>query len=144
MAESEHLNLDSNPKGKGKEKGKGVDFGKEEAAAQAQHVVMQIQIFQQQQQSLQAQIQQMEISIAEVEAAAEALKGSKDETVYKAVGPIMIRKPKGEVEKDLTEMAETARLRIVTMRKQEDKVKEKIKDLTDKLSPFLRAAGLSE
>lgn len=121
---------------------KGVDFGKEEAAMQAQGMVMQLQSLQQQQQALLMQRQQMEVAIAETEAAIEALKVSKDETVFKAIGPVMIRKSKAAVEKELLEGAETAKLRLTTIRKQEDKVKEKMKEISGKIAPLLKQAGI--
>jgi prefoldin beta subunit len=138
MAENERGNNNNNTN-----LGKGVDFGKEEAQTQAQHIVMQIQVFQQQQQSLQAQRQQMELSIAEIDAALAALKETKEEMVYKAIGPVMVKKERRAVEADLAEMLETAHLRVSTMKKQEEKVKEKLKDLTGKLSGFIKAAGIS-
>ncbi|MFH0962203.1 MAG: prefoldin subunit beta [archaeon] len=122
----------------------GIDFEKEEAQAQAQGLVMQMQAYQQQQQALAAQKQQIEVSLAEVESAIETLKKTSEEMVYRAIGPIMVRKKKEDVEKDLAELVETAKIRLVTVKRQEEKVREKIREITEKITPLLKKAGFEE
>ncbi len=117
------------------------DFGKEEAAVQAQGFVMQLQAYRDQQQALLMQRQQIEIALAEISSALEALKKTEEGKIYRAIGPIMVKKDRIAVESDLSEMSETSKIRLATVKKQEEKVKEKIKELTEKIAPLMKQAG---
>lgn len=108
---------------------------------QAQHMVMQLQQYQQQLQLLVMQRQQMELQLAEINAAVEALKTVSGDEVFRAVGPILVRSRKAEVEKILADAKEVLELRIKTVQKQEGKVKEKVKEFTEKITPYLRGSG---
>ena len=110
---------------------------------QAQHMIVQLQQYQQQMQSLIAQRQQLELQIAELSSAIDALKDVKGEEVFKIVGPIMVKSGKSDVEKDLKELKENTEIRIKTIQKQEERVKEKMKELTEKITPFFRPGSPS-
>ncbi len=105
---------------------------------QAQHIVMQLQQYQQQLQLLVMQRQQMELQLAEINAAVEALKTVAGDEVFRAVGPILVKSKKAEVEKILADAREVIDLRVKTVQRQEGKVKEKVKELTEKITPYLR------
>ncbi len=116
----------------------------EEIPAQVQHTLVQLQQYQQQAQSLTLQRQQIEIQLAELDAALEALKEVKDSDVFRSVGPVLVKQPKTDIEKSLSELKETLDLRLKIIQKQEGKVKDKMKELSDKLMPFLKSQGLAE
>ena len=59
------------------------------------------------------------------------------EDVYKAVGPIMVKSSKKDMQNDLGERKETVDLRLKTVQKQSEKIKEKVKEVQDKLRSFL-------
>ncbi len=105
---------------------------------QAQHIVMQLQQYQQQLQLLVMQRQQMELQLAEINAAVDALKTVTGDEVFRAVGPILVKSKKADVDKILADAKEIIDLRVKTVQKQETKVKEKVKELTEKITPYLR------
>lgn len=108
---------------------------------QAQHILMQLQQYQQQLQLLVMQRQQLELQLAEINAAAEALKTVVGNEVFRAVGPILVKSRKADVEKILSDAKEVVDLRAKTVQKQEAKVKEKVKELSDKITPYLSRGG---
>lgn len=87
------------------------------------------------------QKQQVELQLAEVDAALEAMKDVKDDKVYKTVGPIMVRLDRTKVESELKNTKELLELRIKTLEKQEDKVKNKMNELNEQISKNLPTAG---
>ncbi len=113
----------------------------EKISGGAQHMLMQLQQYQQQLQVIMAQRQQAELQLAEIDAALEALKDVKEDTVFKAVGPILAKVKKDKTQKELADTKELLELRIKTMDKQGDKVKEKMKEINDKISKTLPSAG---
>ena len=75
-------------------------------------------------QAVLAQKQQIEAELAEVEKALTELKNAKDsDTVYKSSGPILVKKTKAAVVKDLEEKKELANARAVVLAKQEKRMK---------------------
>ena len=113
----------------------------EEISPQTQHMLLQLQTYQQQMQIIANQKQQLELQLAEIDAAIDALKGVEGQTVFKAVGPILAKVDKKETEKELKQTKELLELRVKTMDKQGEKVKEKMKELNDKISKGLPRAG---
>jgi len=97
---------------------------------------------QQLQQNLQAimmQKQQLEAESVEVEKATEELKKSgQDETVYKSVGPLMIKTKKDDTLKELDEKKDLANTRLVVLAKQETRVKENLKEVENKINEMIR------
>jgi prefoldin beta subunit len=102
---------------------------------------LQLQTYQQQLQVITAQKQQIELQLAEIDAAIDALKDVKDDFVFKAVGPILAKVKKNDTEKELKETKDLLELRTKTMDKQMEKVKDKMKELNDKVSKSLPQAG---
>ena len=70
----------------------------------------------------------------EVIQALEEIDKSKDEHVYKASGPILIKSSKEDVKKELSEKDEFITTRLQTLERSEKKVKEKIEELREKLT----------
>ena len=97
---------------------------------------------QQLQQNLQAimiQKQQLEAESVEIERATEELKKSEqNETVYKSVGPILIRAKIVDTLKELNEKKDLSNTRLVVLGKQETRVKENLKEVENKINEMIR------
>ena len=100
---------------------------------QQRYALTQVNIYQQQMQVLIAQRQQLELQLKEIEAALSELEKEDAEEVYKAIGPALVKKKKSDVVKDLEEAKEKLEIRIKTIRSQEKKLNDKIKELSSKL-----------
>jgi prefoldin beta subunit len=98
--------------------------------------------FNQLQQNLQAvqiQKQQLEIEISEIDKALEELKKlGENDTVYKITGPILVKINKDTVLKELEEKKELANTRSIVLTKQENRIKESLKEAQGKLDEMLR------
>jgi len=111
------------------------------ANPQVQHLLMQMQAYQQQMQALAMQSQQMEIQSVEIESAIKELSGEAREAVFKSAGPILVKVPQEEIRKELEEDLESTKIRVDVLKKQEEKVRQKLKEISEKLSPMLKGAG---
>ena len=102
----------------------------------------QLSRLQQLQQNLQAvmiQKQQLEAESVEIEKATEELKKSdQSESVYKSVGPLLIKTKKDETLKDLDEKKDLCNTRLVVLGKQETRVKENLKEVENKINEMIR------
>ena len=102
----------------------------------------QVARFNQLQQNLQAilmQKQQLEIETAEIDKALEELKKAKEEdAVYKAAGPILIKANRDEIIKELEEKKELANTRSTVLTKQENRIKDSLKEAQSKLDEMLK------
>lgn len=106
---------------------------------QAQQILLQMQTFQQQLQSVVLQKESLNIQAIEIDKALEELKKLKgEEDVYKAIGPILVKSTKSELEKELKEKKETIGLRLRSLDKQEIKLKEKLKEGQEKLQDYFK------
>lgn len=97
--------------------------------------------FNQLQQNLQAilmQKQQLEIETAEIDKALEELKKVSEGAVYKAAGPILLKADRNEVIKELEEKKELANTRSTVLTKQENRLKESLKEVQSKLDEMLK------
>ena len=75
----------------------------------------------------------------EIEKALEELKkASEKDDVYKAVGPILIKSNKKDLEKEMEERKETISLRIKSLEKQDDKLKEKMREAQGRLEGIIK------
>jgi prefoldin beta subunit len=101
---------------------------------QAQQILGQAQAYQQQIQSILAQKETLKIQQMEIKKALEEMDKAKDEQVYKASGPILIKSSKEDVKKELSEKDEFITTRLQTLERSEKKVKEKIEELRVKLN----------
>lgn len=102
-----------------------------------QSLLIQIQQYQQQAQMMAMQKQQLEIQNIELTSAEEAVKASKSDEVFRAVGPILVKSNKTDVQKYITETKEKIDLRLKAVEKQEKRLGEKMKELGEKLKPFV-------
>ena len=93
----------------------------EETAKQIQE----LQVFEQNMQNLLLQKQAFQIESSETENALEELKKSSDD-VYRIVGQIMIKTKKQDLEKDLKQRKEILDLRLKSLAKQEQFLKENL------------------
>ena len=105
---------------------------------EAQQILIELQTFQQQMQTVLIQKESLNIQNMEIDKALEELKKATTEDVYKAVGPILIKSTKKDLEKELTEKKETVDLRLKSLQKQEDRIKEKLKEVQEKFEEFLK------
>lgn len=106
---------------------------------EAQQILMDLQTFQQQMQTVLIQKESLNVQSTEIDKALEELKKATTEDVYKAVGPILIKSTKKDLEKELGEKKETMELRLKSLQKQEDRLKERLKEAQEKFEEFLRS-----
>ena len=103
--------------------------------------------FEQLQQNLQSilvQRQQVEIESSEVGKALEELKkASETDAVYKSAGNILIRAKKEDLIKELDERKELSGTRTAVLTKQEQRVRENIKDLQAKIEDAIKGRSTS-
>ena len=104
-----------------------------EMSPQKRYALTQVNIYQQQMQVLINQRQQLDLQLKELEVAYEELQKEDAKEVFKAIGPALIKKSKEDVLKDLAEAKEKVNTRIATIKSQEKKLNEKIKELSAKL-----------
>ncbi|MBM3897508.1 MAG: prefoldin subunit beta [Thaumarchaeota archaeon] len=99
--------------------------------------------FEQLQQNLQAilvQKQQVEVELAEVEKAlAELTKMATDGTVFKSAGSILVKVNKDDMQKELQERKDLANTRSAVLAKQEQRVRESVKEVQNKIDEAVRA-----
>lgn len=106
---------------------------------EAQQILIDLQTFQQQMQTVLIQKESLNLQSIEIEKALEELKKATTEDVYKAVGPILIKSTKKDLEEELGEKKETLELRLKSLQKQEDRLKERLKESQEKFEEFLKA-----
>ena len=100
-----------------------------------------MQMFQQQMQSIIMQKETLTFQKVETEKALDELGKLKDsDEVFKAVGPILVKSTKTELEKELKEKMETVEVRLKTLEKQEAQIKEKAEEVQKKLEEILKPA----
>jgi prefoldin beta subunit len=101
---------------------------------------------QQLQQNLQAivmQKQQIEVELAETDKALEELKKVTDsDAVYKSAGPVLIKAKRDELIKELEEKKELSNTRVMVLNKQENRVKENLKEVQTKIDEMVRGASM--
>jgi prefoldin beta subunit len=107
---------------------------------ETQQMLIELQTFQQQMQTVMMQKESLNIQKMELDKALEELKKVTTEDVYKAVGPILIKSTKKDLDKELTEKNETIELRLKSLQKQEDRIKERLKEVQGKFEEFLKAS----
>jgi prefoldin beta subunit len=112
----------------------------EQLSPQLQHQLAQFQQLQQQAEAIATQRLQMELQLKEVTRALEEVqKLGEDAEVYKSVGNLLIKSEKGNVEAELKERKETLELRINTLKRQEEKVTSRLKELQAKIQDAFRS-----
>ena len=94
----------------------------EETAGKLQEMA----ILEQSVQHLSLQKQSLQFEINEVLSALEELKKSGEKEVFKIVGQIMVKSKKEDLEKELEEKKDMAELRVKSIEKQEQSLREKL------------------
>lgn len=98
--------------------------------------IQELQILEQNLQSLMMQRQAFQVEENEIENALNELKKTKEDA-YKIIGQVMIKADKTELEKDLKHKKELIALRIKSIEKQENIIREQVtrlrEDITSKL-----------
>ncbi len=107
-------------------------------SAEAQQILINLQTFQQQMQTVLIQKETLNMQNIEIDKALEELNKTKHDDVYKAVGPILIKSTKNELNKELNERKETIELRLKSLQKQEKRLKEKLKESQEKFEEALK------
>ncbi len=107
----------------------------EQVTPQIQNHILQMQQIQQQLQSISVQKSQMVAILNESEMALkeiESIKGS-DNEIYKILGDIMIRSDKEKTTIELKDKIETLKMRIDTLKRQDERLITKFKGLQEQL-----------
>ncbi len=103
-----------------------------------QNLVAQLQQLQQQLQAVISQRAQVEAMLRETEQAIEELnKVSDDAVIFKSVGNVLVRESREKVLKELTEKKETYEIRIKTLQRQEEKLRERFAETQKKIQEML-------
>lgn len=109
-----------------------------------QEQLAKMQQSQQNLQTIMAQKQQLEIEQIETDKALEELKKTGDnDTVYKHAGSILIKSNKTDLISDLEERKELAKTRATVLAKQEERVKESLKEQETKINEMMQGAAAS-
>ncbi len=98
--------------------------------------IQQLQMIEQGMQNFLVQKQQFQAQLVEIESALKELEKSKD--AYKIVGNIMVSADKEELLKDLQNKKELMELRIKTLEKQENQMKEKASTMQSEVMEKLK------
>jgi prefoldin beta subunit len=106
---------------------------------QVQQRLLRLQQLQQTLQGVMSQKQQLEIQLTEVEQASiELEKAAKTATIYKSIGALLIKSDKTKVTTELKEREELLKMRVDVLGKQEERLRNQVKDLQEKLQKDLR------
>lgn len=108
-----------------------------EISEQTQQLIAEFQARQQHVQLIITQLEAMKMQLIETEESLEELAKTNEECVYKSVGTILIKTEKEDAQKDLNERKDLLSLRIQTLEKEERKIKEKLKELQQKIQESL-------
>ena len=111
-----------------------------EISPQLQNQIIQLRQLQQQAQALAIQRGQIEIMLREAEAAlGEMEKAGAEEVIYRAVGEILIKSKKEDIQTALAEKKETYSLRLKTLEKQEERILKRVQELQTQIQSALEA-----
>jgi len=101
---------------------------------QSQELLNQAQLYQQQIQGIAIQKETFSMQLIEITKALDELEKSKGDGLYKVSGPILIKSEKGELKKELEEKKELISVKLKTLEKSEQRIKERIDGLKEKLT----------
>jgi len=105
-----------------------------------QEQLAKMQQSQQNLQSILAQKQHLELEQLETEKALEEItKASDDTIVYKHAGSILIKSNKNDLIAELEEKKELAKTRVTVLSKQEQRLKENLKEQESKINEMIRS-----
>ena len=110
-----------------------------ELPPQVQEQLVRLQQLQQTLQSVAGQKQQLELELSETDKALAELEKSTDDTpVYKSVGSILVKSNRQILLTELKERKELLTTRVTVLGKQEDRTKERLKEVQGKLQERLQ------
>jgi len=116
-----------------------------ELPPQVQEELVRLQQLQQTLQAVVAQKQQLEIEMNETDRALSELeKVTGENPVYKSVGSILVKADKEGLLAELKEKKELLNTRVTVLGRQEERTRERIKDIQQKLQEKLRAPKAPE
>lgn len=116
-----------------------------ELPPQVQEELLRLQQLQQTLQAVVAQKQQLEIEMTETDRALSELeKVTGENPVYKSIGSILVKADKEGLLAELKEKKELLNTRVTVLGRQEERTRERIKDIQQKLQEKLRAPKTSE
>jgi prefoldin beta subunit len=111
-----------------------------ELPPQVQEELVRLQQLQQTLQAVVAQKQQLEMDMTETDRALTELeKVTGESPVYKSVGSILVKADKQALLTELKERKELLNTRVTVLGRQEERTRERIKDIQQKLQDKLRA-----
>lgn len=112
---------------------------------EAQRAMIQMQTLQQQIQVIAMQKETIQIQEIELSKALEELKKSKDsDDVFRAIGPILIKRSKKDLEKELSESKGSLELKMKSLNDQELRIRDKMKEAQNKVQEILKSAEQKE
>jgi prefoldin beta subunit len=110
-----------------------------ELPPQVQEQLVRLQQLQQTLQSVVTQKQQLELELSETDKALAELEKSTDETpVYKSVGSILVKSNRQNLLTELKERKELLTTRVTVLGKQEERTRERLKEVQEKLQERLQ------
>lgn len=105
---------------------------------ETQEKLQELQILEQTFQSLLMQKQAFQLELNETENAFSEVSKTKDE-VYRIVGQVMLKTDKNEIEKEMKEKKDILLLRIKSIEKQENVLKDKLEKLREQVTKEVQA-----
>lgn len=110
-----------------------------ELPPQLQEQLVRLQQLQQTLQSVMTQKQQVELELNETDKALSELEKAVDDTpVYKSVGSILVKSNKQTLLTELKERKELLNTRVTVLNKQEERTRERLKEVQEKLQERLK------
>jgi len=106
-----------------------------EMSKETEQKIAQLQLYEQGLQNILVQKQQFQSQSVEISTALKELEATKE--AYKIVGNIMVSAKKEALKSDLESKQETINLRIKTMEKQENQIREKAKKIQEEVSEII-------
>ena len=104
-----------------------------------QERLMRLQQLQETLQTVLTQKQQLEVELLEVDQALSQLEKTVDDTmIYKSIGSLLIKTEKEKVTTELKERKELANMRVSVLSKQEERLRNQLKELQEKLQKDLK------
>ena len=108
---------------------------------ETEQLLTQAQIYQQHIQTILTQKSALSLELNEIRKSLEEIGNTKEKSVFKLSGPIMIRVGAKEITKELKDKESTINLRMKTIEKQETNLKGKIEELRSKIMKSPPKAG---
>lgn len=100
----------------------------------AQQAMMEMQEVQQNLQQVVQQSQETENELNGVRKALDELEGNDEGQVYRAVGDLMVARDRDSLEEELSEKKEDLQVRLKSLEKKEDKLREKLQETQSKIT----------